>query len=233
MARFFGVSIPRRLNRKLVVVLVLLFFIIFFFQLTGNSIDDDEEWYKHPSVYFKEFTCEHDDYTIKLFNELTNKLVQMFEGLGISYFLCYGSLWGALKFQKTLPWDRNLDICVIYHQIAIVDEQKLYSAFKQAGLNYYYNSRRGKYVVNYRTVSAEITIFEKIGNHVERIGWEKRLFPHLYLNYQNFPYQLVDKDLPKKKFNNIDIPIPHQEFEIQKYLFPENWWKEVKPKGCL
>ncbi|RNA40527.1 hypothetical protein BpHYR1_036003 [Brachionus plicatilis] len=227
MARLLGVNIPRRFNRKLVLVLVVILFLIFFSQLIGNSIDDDEEWYKHPSVYFKEVTCEHDDYTEKLFDELTEKLSKMFEKLGISYFLCYGSLWGALKFQKTLPWDRNLDFCVIYHQIAIVDEQTLYQAFKQEDLNYYYNSRRGKYVVTYKIVSAEITIFEKIGNHVERVGWEKRLFPHLYLNFQNFPYQLVQKDLPRIKFNNLDIPAPHQEYEIQKYLYPDNWWKEI------
>lgn len=232
MARVFGVNIPRRINRKLLLILIVIFLIIFLSKLVGNSIDDDEEWYKHPEVYFDEFSCEHDEYTVKLFDELTAKLSQMFEKLGIIYFLCYGSLWGALKFQKTLPWDRNIDFCVIYHHIATIEEQTLYQSFKNAGLNYYYNSRRGKYVITYKTVSAEITVFEKNGNHVERVGWEKRLFPHLYLNFQNFPYQLVENNLPKLKFNKIDIPVPHQEFEIQKYLYPENWWKEVKPKGC-
>lgn len=232
MARILGISVPRRLPRKGILFVAIFLFIVLFLKLIGSSIDDDEEWYKHPTVYFQEVTCQHDEYTLKLFEELADRMSQMLKKLGITYFLCYGSLWGALKFQQTLPWDRNIDMCVIYHQIASIDEQTLHQAFKQQGLDYYYNSRRGKYVVSYKTVTGEITVFEKVGTHVERVGWEKRLFPHLYLNYQNFPYLLVEKDLPKIKFNNLYMPVPHQEYELQKYLYPENWWKEVKPKGC-
>ncbi len=83
------------------------------------------------------------------------------EKLGVHYFLCYGSLWGTLKFKTALPWDRNIDMCTLYHEIATIDEQSLYNAFKQYDLKYYYNSRRGKYIVYYKTVSGEITVFEK------------------------------------------------------------------------
>lgn len=207
--------------------------IIWLVKKAGNSIDNDEEWYKHPFVHFSAVTCHHDQFTMQQFDELTEKMVSLLEKLNLRYFLCYGSLWGALKFQKTLPWDRNIDFCVIYHQLVAIDEQNLHSAFKAAGLNYYYNSRRGKYIVSHKTVSGEITIFEKVGEHMERVGWEKRIFPHLYINYQNFPYQLIDKELPRIKFNNQEVPAPHQEYELQKYLYPDNWWKEVKPKSCL
>ena len=88
-------------------------------------------------------------------------------------------------------------------------------------------------MIFYKSVSAEITVFEKVGQHMERVGWEKRLFPHLYLNYQNFPFQLIDKKMKKIEFNGVLMPVTHQEFELQKYLYPDNWWKEIKPKGCL
>ena len=52
-------------------------------------------------------------------------------------------------------------MCIVYHQIATIDEQTLHNAFKQFDLSYYYNSRRGKYIVNFKTVSGEITVFEK------------------------------------------------------------------------
>jgi hypothetical protein len=234
LVKLLGLNFPRRFSRRLIIVLVLLFVIFVVIRSFGSSLDDDEEWYKHPFVHFKEVSCESDDFTARLLDDLTDRMNSMLSKLGITYFLCYGSLWGALKFQKTLPWDRNnIDFCVIYHQIATIDEQTLHQAFKQAGLNYYYNSRRGKYVVTYKTVSGEITVFEKIGSHCERVGWEKRLFPHLYLNFQNFPYQLVERDLLKAIFNGIEVPVPHQEYELQKYLYPENWWKEVKPRGCV
>jgi hypothetical protein len=124
-------------------------------------------------------------------------------------------------------------MCIIYHQLASIDEHLLHSTFKQFGLNYYYNSRRGKYIVTYKVVSGEITVFEKVGAHLERVGWEKRILAQSYQNYQTFPFQLINKNLKRVKFHNLMLPVPHENFEIQKYLYPENWWKEVKPKGCI
>ena len=121
----------------------------------------------------------------------------------------------------------------VFNQIASIDENQLHAAFKQNDLEYYYNSRRGKYVISYKGVTGEITIFEKVGAHMERVGWEKRIFPHLYLNYQTFPYQLVDKELKRLKFHGLMMPVPFENFELQKYLYPDNWWREVKPKGCI
>ncbi len=224
---------PRRFSRKFIFIGAAFFLIILFYNIFGLSIDDDEEWYKHPEAYGLEVSCNWDDYTMNLFGELARRMSNSLEKLKITYFLCYGSLWGALKFEKTMPWDRNVDMCVIYHQIASIDEQQLHAAFKQNELNYYYNSRRGKYVVSYKGVSGEITIFEKVGTHMERVGWEKRIFPHLYLNYQRFPYQLIDKELNRVRFHDLKLPVPFENYELQKYLYPENWWKEVKPKGCL
>ena len=225
--------LSRRYRAKLLVLALILFIVYLISNLTNSSIDDDEEWYKHPTAYFSEVNCNWDDYTMNLFGELAKRMDQALSKLGITYFLCYGSLWGALKYQKTLPWDRNIDMCVIYHQIATIDENTIHNAFKKAELNYYYNTRRGKYVLSYKGITGEITIFEKVGAHCERVGWEKRIFPHLYLEYQRFPYSLISKNLPKSKFHDFEIPIPHDSFEIQKYFYPENWWKEVKPKGCL
>ena len=87
-------------------------------------------------------------------------------------------------------------------------------------------------MVSYRGVTGEITIFQKVGVHMERIGWEKRIFPHLFLGYQTFPYQLIENTLSRVKFHSLNLPVPHENYELQKYLYPENWWKEVKPKGC-
>jgi hypothetical protein len=67
---------------------------------------------------------------------------------------------------------------------------------------------------------------------MERTGWEKRIFPMNYENYQNFPYQLIENDMPRLDFYSLKLPVPHQNFELQKYLYPDNWWKETKPKGC-
>jgi hypothetical protein len=223
----------RRVPRRLIALLLLIALIIFIFQQFINNIENDEEWYKHPDVYFSEAECEHDEFTMKLYDKLTELVTNSLKQLGLTHFLCYGALWGALRSQRTLQWDRNIDFCIIKHELESIDDNIFHQAFKSQGLKYYYNSRRGKYVVTYKTVTAEITVFERMGSHVERVGWEKRIIPHFYVNYQHFPYHLIEKQpLPTEEFNNIKVFVPHDNFEIQKYLYPENWWRVVKPRGC-
>jgi hypothetical protein len=220
-------------RRRIAIILVILTGVFIFAKILNGSIGNDEEWYKHPEAYFTEVECQHDAFTMNLYNELTSVMNNVFKKLGLTYFLCYGSLWGALRMKKTLPWDRNLDFCVLKHELVNLNEDKLDDTLKSFGLYYEYNSRRGKYVVYFKTVSAEITVFERVGSHMERTGWEKRLLPHYYLNYQRFPHTLIEKQpLNTVEFNYLQIPVPHEGFEIQKYLYPENWWRIIKPKGC-
>lgn len=137
MSRILGISISRRLPRRTLTLVVFTTFIfLFIFIISSQSIDNDEEWYKHPEVFFSEIACEHDEFTRVQFTELTSKLKQMLEHLGVTYFLCYGSLWGAIKFERTLPWDRNIDMCVIYNEWVSLSEEKVHEAFKQADLDY-------------------------------------------------------------------------------------------------
>jgi hypothetical protein len=224
----------RILPRRILMLIVVLISIIFLFSnLFQSSIENDEEWYKHPEAYFTEVDCEHDEFTMKLYDKLTELLTNTLNNLKLTHFLCYGSLWGALRSQRTLEWDRNLDFCILNHELATIDEKAFIRQFVLQGLKYEYNTRRGKYIVTYKTVSAEITVFERVGSHMERIGWEKSLIPHFYVNYQNFPYHLVEKlPLPTEQFNGMKVSVPHDNFEIQKYLYPENWWRVIKPKGC-
>lgn len=42
--------------------------------------------------------------------------------LGISHFLCYGSLWGQLRLSRTLPWERDIELCVLNEEMALKDE---------------------------------------------------------------------------------------------------------------
>ena len=226
-------QICRRIPRRIIVLIVISLSIIFLIKLFQSSIDNDEEWYKHPDVYFKEVECDHDEFTMRLYDKLTELVTNALSTLGLTHFLCYGSLWGALRSQRTLEWDRNIDFCILQHELASIDQKKFNNEFSSHEMSFSYNSRRGKYIITYKTVSAEITVFERVGAHMERVGWEKRIIPHFYLNYQNFPYHLIEKlPLPTETFNNIKVPVPHDNFEIQKYLYPENWWRIIKPKGC-
>ena len=169
-------QVSRRFPRRLLIlVLVLVLTVFLVSQIFQSSIENDEEWYKHPEVYYSEVDCEHDEFTMKLYDQLTELVANTLKNLGLTHFLCYGSLWGALRNQRTLEWDRNLDFCILHHELATIDEKKFHKEFILQGLRYSYNSRRGKYIVEYKTVSAEITVFVRVGTHMERVGREYQL----------------------------------------------------------
>lgn len=42
--------------------------------------------------------------------------------MGITHFLCYGSLWGQLRLGRTLPWERDIELCVLNEEMALKDE---------------------------------------------------------------------------------------------------------------
>lgn len=220
--------------RKVIAFLVILITIVYFYINSKKiSIEDDEEWYKHPEVHFDTIICKHNPNTLAKFENLTKLLDAALRELKVTYFLCYGSLWGALRHKKTLFWDRNLDFCALYDDIYSLSSSTIRDVFSKYELSYYYYSKRGKYVIKYDEVSAEITLFERVNDHLERIGWHRVFNRDFYENYQKFPYYLIDKKpLPLEDFNNIKVPVPHNSFEIQKYIYPDNWWLIVKPMGC-
>lgn len=38
----------------------------------------------------------------------------LFSELNATHFICYGTLWGAIRYSKLLPFDRDVDLCVLY-----------------------------------------------------------------------------------------------------------------------
>lgn len=70
---------------------------------------------------------------------------------------------------------------------------------------------------------------------LHRVGWKRRLLPpdcDYSPTLDCFPARLALAPLPLKLFGTRAVPVPREEFEILKYHFPDNWWKEVKPLNC-
>jgi hypothetical protein len=72
---------------------------------------------------------------------------------------------------------------------------------------------------------------EKNGESMyHRVGWKRRLLPpdcEYSKTLECFPQRLVLAPLPLKLFGTRAVPVPREEFELLKYHFPDNWWKEV------
>ncbi|XP_055930531.1 uncharacterized protein LOC129960856 [Argiope bruennichi] len=160
------------------------------------------------------------------------------EELRLTYFLCYNSLWGALKVKGPLPWQNSVDLCVLNKEVAAIDEGFLIRTFKRHSLNIVYNSAGGYYRIsrfNELVPSATITVFEEdsITNQMRRVGFIHRMLPPNSCEELNcFPPELIASPIPTISFGDVFVPAPRDGIEIQKYLFPYSWWKEVTPLNC-
>lgn len=167
--------------------------------------------------------------------EAVSKVLQM---LNLNYFLCYGSLWGALYIQNILPWDTNVDFCVRNEEIMKHDESHLLRLFGQHGMDIEYNNKDGIYEVYNRSSKlghAHVIVFESDlrTGHMRRVGWKNRITPpDMCEALHCFPPNLVEPPLPRIKYGNLEVPAPHEEIELLKYLYPNDWWKELKARDC-
>ncbi|GIY39286.1 uncharacterized protein CDAR_402111 [Caerostris darwini] len=167
--------------------------------------------------------------------EITQKPLQ---DLKLTYFLCYNSLWGALKVKGPLPWQNSVELCVLNKEIAAIDEGFLIRTFKRHDLNIVYNSAGGYYrITKFDELfpSATLTVFEEdsITNQMRRVGFIHRMLPPNACEELNcFPPELIASPIPTTAFGDVFVPAPRDGIEMQKYLFPYTWWKEVTPVNC-
>lgn len=155
----------------------------------------------------------------------------------IQFFLCYESLWGALKNGGLLRWERKVDFCAMNENLVKLDEVFFLRQFQKAGLEIDYDSKTGRYTVWRRLKdegTVEINLFERLKEMklVRRLGWRHRLLPPSSDNIDTFPDFLVELPLPKIKFSGREYPAAREGLELQKYHYRDSWWKNVKPENC-
>ena len=72
-------------------------------------------------------------------------------------------------------------------------------------------------------------IFRNNSGVMQRVGFESYLLFLHYRKFHSFPASLAAKPLPTLEFAGLNISAPHGGVELQKYLYPTSWWREVKP----
>lgn len=156
-----------------------------------------------------------------------------------SHFLCFDSLWAAHTSSKPFPWKFVNEICMLNEEVSKIEEATMIRVFKREGVVLSYSSSNGEYDVRLHPNSQtrlKLFLFEKDqdNDQMRRVGWKHRLLPPDSCSItQCFPSHLVEKPLPNTKFSGIRIPIPREEIEIQKYHYPDDWWKSDRsPPEC-
>ena len=202
------------------------FFLLMLVLFLGLKIPS-EEWYRFSAP------CRTPDSILQDMRVLVFKINEALRELQIPHAICYGTLWGTLRNGQLLPWDNNVDFCVKWADINKVDDAHITEIFKKNQLSISYVSRLGHYEVKYGSADGYITVFlGTFYGEMYRIGWLNNLLWWFQSNPISFPSSLLEAPLPTKLLYNKNVPVPHENIEILKYLYPNDWWLEVKPPGC-
>lgn len=191
----------------------------------------------HP--FFPAQPCEYlnDKQRGRLIN-MTYTVHKILDDFGIQHWLAYGSVFGALRNQGPLPWDDDVDIGFRgsgkFSSMAFSEFEKPFTA---KGLKLYHkrwitsNSMK-VYSDDLPHIKVDLFAFYNYRGWMKRAGLETWILALNYNRHHTFPAWLVEDPLPEVSFGGIRMPVPREGIEIQKHLYPDDWWLEVKPITC-
>uniref|UniRef100_A0A915KN61 LicD/FKTN/FKRP nucleotidyltransferase domain-containing protein n=1 Tax=Romanomermis culicivorax TaxID=13658 RepID=A0A915KN61_ROMCU len=229
MARFKSQLL--KLSRRRTLFFLLILFVCCFLFWSLIKLNDYQLTLSRRCVK----NAEEERYQLNLLVE-GDKILS---ALNITHFLCYGTLWAALRRGKLLPWKRNVDFCILNEDLAEYDELYFRRNFFRQGFDIEYKATEGYYIVRPKKVeyhygSLRLHLFEKRPNLkiIRRIGIKYRLLPDTSESIHSFPSRLIKSPINTLSLSNLKFPAPREGIEIQKYHYKNDWWIEIKPEEC-
>lgn len=189
------------------------------YTLVRRSVTADRHWYK------REAPCQYSHQHNKSLSKLTDVIVDILQRKHVDFFLCYGSLYGALRLGYALPWDPDVEFCVYDLHRSYFNEDLL-GWFEDNSLPITYDRYEDLFTIELENVRAEIVLF-KYNDDFTRL---ERQLPFGVTD--SFPSKLLAPPLEKRKFFRQTLPVPNDGIDIQRYFYPDDWWKPVKPVNC-
>uniref|UniRef100_A0A146M4E5 Uncharacterized protein n=1 Tax=Lygus hesperus TaxID=30085 RepID=A0A146M4E5_LYGHE len=142
------VSLPRTVLAFSVAVLLLLVYLVV---------------HKFGRKQFTQ-TCNHSVKFHEGLHNLAERAHLVLSSVGLTHFLCYGSLWGQLRLSRSLPWESDVEYCLLNEELITKDEVYLARAFRSKNMLLDYDSTEGIYIVTDSTLpgaKVELIVFEK------------------------------------------------------------------------
>lgn len=170
--------------------------------------------------------------------DFTYKIHRLLDEMGLEHWLMYGSLLGALRGHAPLIWDDDSDIGLDGDgRLSNLSKTELFNKIRPLpGVKEIVDhwSRDSQFQVYDKNSEfrVDLIIFHRSGKLMMRSGWATWLLYFHYKAYHSFPAKLVDQPLPKTRFGFFTISVPRDGNEVLKYIYPDDWWKVVKPVGC-
>nr|CAD7456366.1 unnamed protein product [Timema tahoe] len=175
-------------------------------------------------------TCPHPEQFQDQLHQLADKVNRVLSSLQLTHFLCYGSLWGQIRLSRSLPWEADVEFCLLNEELSLHDEVFLTRAFKKHKLDMKYNSAEGLYMITdpqFEGGNIQLIVFEEDTtiNMLRRVGWKRRMLPpncEEMTSLECFPPRLIARPLPLKEFGGYILPVPREGIEIQKYHYQQS-----------
>ena len=175
----------------------------------------------------------------KLLLEMTYKVHGILTRMEIQHWLMYGSVFGALRDNAPLPWDEDVDIGMDGDgALSTIDLSEFQESFREAGLEIidgWSNSHAFKVLSRnpeLRGFKVDLTAFYRYGKWMKRRGWGPWLMFMNFNRYHTFPVRLAEPPLPTMRFGPGNLSVLRGGMEVQKHIYPTDWWKVVKP-ACM
>lgn len=111
--------------------------------------------------------------------------------------------------------------------------EKLKGHFLAENINLYYDYRHGIYIISNGPAEVIINVFYITPfGEVLQDGFENRFLWFFQEHPLSFPVRLLEPPFKKIPFHNRQMPVPHEDIEILKYLYKHDWWLIKSPPGC-
>uniref|UniRef100_A0A6E8VP47 Uncharacterized protein n=1 Tax=Anopheles coluzzii TaxID=1518534 RepID=A0A6E8VP47_ANOCL len=205
--------------------------------LFGPGPEPDGRQFQH--------TCNMTEHYRHELERLFERVHRLLEQHGLTHFLCYGTLWGQIRMAKMLPWREKAEFCVLNEELMRHEEARFIRNFYASELRIHYLHSEGIYRIFAQESTAqhappyvELVVFQldEVQGMYKRIGWKRRLLPpncDWTPSLDCFPHNLLQGTLPKRPLGHQHhYTVPMGGIELQKYHYPDSWWKEVKVRNC-
>jgi len=178
--------ISRSKNRTIIylIVALLCFYLIYLIFNLNNDLEEETEI----------TSCHLTSSKLEELKELAITLRDLLDSLNLKYFLCYQTLYGAIKNNQPIPWHQNLDFCILNDQLINQDEGFIFRRFLNHKLSLRYSTKHGFYKTSFegsKSVHAKLFVFEldQVTKNYRRIGLKNRVIPpshvHLFIAFQS------------------------------------------------
>ncbi|CAL1529978.1 unnamed protein product, partial [Lymnaea stagnalis] len=194
---------------------------------------------QHTRWYYGAGPCAKDKKDRLSMVDLVNKTFRVLRGLGVEPVLCYGTLWGALRHGDILPWDDNVDMCARASDLNRVTVQSLHASFRAERIalgTYSWWHGHFKLELDTAYLNSPPGYLPTTQPAPQRWACPSGVSFHAFYRmddvYRPFPMWLIDPPFSNASLAGVTVSVPHDGIEIQKYMYPGDWWLTTRPQGC-